>query len=403
MYYTVRIIFISIFTLNIIGAIHFYNISGSSQTLDAIVVGFISFFIGIFLGRWNVFKKKKSIFFSPTIIEIKQKKTLQSNSLFCICILFSISFFLSCLLFFFKGIPLFSANDNELRSSFGIGTYGLIRALGTWCPMACIFVFFISIINKKYKIVSLTVIGLTILLLAFYSFKGNIVWLAMMIFLTNTIAKKKIEFVKGIFLFLSTGIVILSIFSVWLSVDSSTALFYLIKRITQDQVDGLNYIIQKFIPLVGFYNGHHFSDEFTNTFFSIYKDSFDIKLASYFYGKSVSWGIVQTLYGFLYIDYGFWGIIVGFLILGVLVRKIENAFRNINELTIQSLCFYIYLVYILLKMFLVGNIFNEIKGPMFSALFFNVFYIFIYSFLYKAGKLKIIKRLYNVHGKSIRR
>lgn len=385
--YIIRIIFFAIFVLNIIGALYFYSESGTHETLDVVVLGLIGFLIGLFLGEKLIFRRRR-LSYTPTIKEIRSNHKLQSKAYFVIVVLFAVSLLFAITLFLQKGIPLFSPNDTQMRSTFGVGTAGRIRALVTWCPVAGLMMFCLFQINKRYRRPAMVIIGLAFLVLAFYSFKGNLVWFAMMLYLVNTVFKKKIQFGQGIIYAGIAFITLMLVFSIWLSVEYSVAYDSLIKRITQDQVDGLNYIITRYVPSSGFKYGEHFWTQLTGTMFSVYEESFDIKLARLFYGRNVTWGIVQTLYGFLYFDFGRIGVVIGFIILGMLVRGIEDVLIDVDNQTIPSITFTIYLVYVLIKIFLVGNVFNEIKGLLLSEIVFNILYVLLYTIMFTGWKLK---------------
>lgn len=387
--YIVRLIFIAIFALNIIGAVYFYAKTGKRDTLNVVILGAVGFSVGTIMGGMKLFSTNKFHYtYSSTIGELKDNSKLQKNAFCCIMILFAISFVFAGTLFVQKGIPLLSSNDNQLRSTFGVGTFGRIRALVTWCPMAGLYAFCLSLLNKRYRKPAWTIIILGFIYLAFYSFKGNLVWFAMMLYLVNTSIKKKIQFGKGVIYAGVAAFAILLIFSVWLSEDLSVAFDYLIKRITQDEVDGLNYMITEYVPTVGFQHGKHFWSQLIGTFFSMYEESFDIQLATLFYGRKVTWGIVQTLYGFLYLDFGYYGVFWGFIIMGIIERKIEVFLSNVEKQTLSSLCFNIYLVYAMIKILLVGNVFNELKGLVLSAIIFNLLYVGIYSMLFTKGRIR---------------
>lgn len=385
--YIVRLIFISIFALNIIGALFFYEKTGISDTLIVVIIGAVGFLFGTLIGGMRLFSTHKTHFtYTSTIGELKDNYKLQKNAFYCIMILFAISFVFAGTLFVQKGIPLLSSNDNQLRSTFGVGTFGRIRALVTWCPMAGLYAFCLSLLNKRYRLPAWTIIILGFIYLAFYSFKGNLVWFAMMLYLVHTSIKNKIQLGKGVVYAGVTGMAILTIFSVWLSEDFSVAFEYLLKRITQDQVDGLNYIITEYVPSVGFQHGKHVWSQLVGTFFSMYEESFDIQLASLYYGRKVTWGIVQTLYGFLYLDFGYYGVFFGFILMGLVERKIEVPLSDVENQTLSSLCINIYLVYAMINIFLVGNVFNELKGIVLSALIFILLYLCIYSMLFTEEK-----------------
>lgn len=385
--YIIPFVFAAIFVLNIIGALYFYDATKDDRTFRCVLVGSSAFILGILFGSIAFKNINKKRVFLPTIEEIRSNHRLQKNAVQCALFLFLFSFLLSSSLFIQKGIPLFSANDNQMRSTFGVGTWGRIRALVTWCPMSCLMIYCISLINKKYKILALTTCTITFVLLAFYSFKGNLVWFALMLYLVNSAMKKKIELGKGLLYAGLAEIVILIIFSVWLSEDYSFAFEHIVKRITCDQVDGFNFIVMKYIPSEGYQNGKHFVSEMVGTLFNVYKESFDIVLARLFYGRNVTWGIVQTFYGFLYIDFGMLGIFIGFFVVGVIISNILRSLLFSDKLTITALCLNIYLVYFLIKIVLVGNVFNEIKGLLLSALVFNLLFLVLYAFCYRRGKI----------------
>lgn len=392
--FLIRYIFFAIFAVNIIGAFYFWK-EENSPILYTVLIGIGAFIIGLFIGNIRLLRHKitfKSVFRKYTIEELKKNPNIARHVSTALLIVFIVAFVLSISLFLEKGIPLFQVNSNFARSTFGVGTWGRIRMLVTWCPMCALCFFSLAQIDAKYKRNAIIIMGIALVFLVFYSFKGNILWFIVMIYFVNTFMKGKLEFVKGFLYAGLAAILMLIVFSVWLSVDYSVAFDYLIKRVTQDEVDGLNYIITQYVPSIGLGYGEHFAYEFNTTVLSVYQESFGTVLATLYYGRRVTWELVQTFYGFLYLDFGNPGVFCGFLILGVIVRKLEISLEDIKSNTILSLTLKIYCVYILIKIVLVGGLFNEIKGLGLSALLFVVTYYVLAYFLVIKDDRKIVSK-----------
>lgn len=383
------VIFFAIFVLNIIGSLLLVDKhDGSFLTFYAVGCGLIFFLVGLSVGRaiariWRAKRPYSSFFRHLTISELRACPDLVRRLYFLAFGLFVLSAIISLSLFLQKGIPLLAANDTYARTSFGSGTFGRIRALIAFCPLSSLMMFLFSYYDKRYRRSAYAAIGITLVFLAFYSFKGNIVWYLLMLFLVSMYMSGKKQIGKAALYATVAFLIILSIFSLWLSEGPSFAFENLLMRATADEVDGFDFIIHSFIPLNGYMNGEHFFSELSNTFFSIYQEgeSFDFQLASLFYGKSVTWGIVQTLYGFCYLDYGLLGIAIGFFFLGLVTKLVEKGLEKGSNNTPEGLIFGVFVVVILIKILLVGNVFNELKGLGLSALVFYWLYCSAASFI----------------------
>lgn len=376
--FPISFIFLAIFTVNLTGGYYFWR-DGHKEIMIIMITGLAFFILGLKVG--NIFlkiPKMSDYHMEPySIACIKQNPKLVKKIYLVAMSLFIFAFLLSASLFLERGIPLLSSNNNAARSGFGVGTNGRIRMLVTWCPMGAYCITILSFFEKKYIKSAVFASALTLLMLIFYSYKGNILWFLMFLYFVIMYLKGRVE-IKKAFVFCALSIILmLLVFSVWLSSDYSTAFTYLIKRITQDQVDGLNFIIDSYVPSIGYQYGKHFCKELNNVFFSIYNTSFDMQLAELFYGRVVTWGIVQTLYGFLYIDFGKMGVAAGCLILGFIVKKLQTSLEKIENNGVCGLCLKIHFVYVFIKILLVGNLFNELKGSALSALAFYLVFVFL--------------------------
>ncbi len=375
--FPISFVFLAIFFVNLTGGYYFWH-DGHRKIMIIIITGLVFFVFGLKVG--NISLKTPKIFnchMEPyTIASIKQNPGLAKPMYLISMSLFIFALLLSASLFLERGIPLFSPNNNAARSGFGVGTNGRIRMLVTWCPMGAYCITILSFFEKKYMKSAVFASVFTLLMLIFYSYKGNILWFLIFLYFVIMYLKGKIELKKAFVFCALSMILMLLVFSIWLSSDYSTAFTYLVKRITQDQVDGLNFIVDTYVPSMGYQYGKHFYKEINNVFFSIYNSSFDMQLAELFYGRVVTWGIVQTLYGFLYIDFGATGVAIGCLILGIIIKKLQISLENVEDNGICGLCLKIHFAYVFIKILLVGNVFNELKGSALSALTFYMVFAF---------------------------
>lgn len=365
------LIFIVIFIINIIGAVQLNQMRGST-VLNIIVLASISFLLG------SVFAFYYSNYFNRNKYRLVTKISFNTQFLI-IFIIFIFSFLFGLSLFIEKGIPLLNQGDNALRAGLGLGSFGRIRAICTWMPLSSVILLFITHGRKlKYRIYAYISVALTILFLVFYSFKGNLLWYMLLIYSMYHFNQKG-SLLRFIGLFTIGSLLGLTVFFLWLPGDYAyfTVVQIFIKRIVIDQIEGLDFIYSFYVPIFGSMHGSLFVNEL-NSFLSFLSlkpttVSPDMLLAEAFYGKSVDWGIIYTLIGSLYIDFGKYGVAFGFFIIGFLTIYVISSCTSENR--IEVLAIKSFLITVLLKIILVGNYFNEVRGYVFSLILFYLIYI----------------------------
>lgn len=369
-------LFLGIIFLNLIGSISFLK-----ETESTIIISVLWGLMGYLLG-YKINSQKRSINMqkNKTRMVINAKTRDDSKVELCaLSILFIILFLLGFSLFIERGIPLFNSFDNEMRSSFGDGTKGRIRALTTGLPMVSIYFFLLNQKNGKGKKGFIFVSLISLIGLAFYSYKAYILWFVIVMFYTyyyiSKNAGRDIKVFKWILIACFIVVCLVSLFALWLD-GNDTALTAFFKRIMYDQLDGFNYIHQKYVPEYGYLHGDFMISELKNIIFTADTNgyTFTERLAELFYGRKVTWGIVITIYGCFYIDFGDLGVFIGLAIFGFGLKSISNYLDNMcNKRNINIVCV-LMLITFMGYIFQNGSIINELRGTFLSIILFKILY-----------------------------
>lgn len=363
-------LFLLIVAVNVVGAFAFQADYGS-QIIIPIVIGCLGYCIGLFLGRLKLSRRRID----------KREAAPKANNIrieyMAICAVFIISLILGFSVFT-KGIPLFSPFDNAIRSSLGDGTQGRIRFLITGLPMATVFMFLFVLKYKEKRNTFIVMAFITLIGFALYTYKAYILWFAITLFYVYYYYRKS----NGLPLKLGRWILIgflsycfmMLVFSLWLN-GNNTGTTSLLTRIVYDELSGFDYIYRTYIPSHGLASGSFISQELASLL-GVSTDgySFAAQLANLYYGQEVTWGIVATIYGFFYIDFGNPGVFFGLLLFGFLVRKLDYSLTKLNTSTTINATMELMLISVLGYIFQNGTVFNEIRGTVLSIIIIKIIY-----------------------------
>lgn len=241
------IIVFAIFVLNFIGLL-LYNGNAFFYCL-----GILAFVVGIYISEFFFKGYKNKIFAKKSYFS--RKKELQVT--FALLLLFS---FLG-LLYYSKGIPVFSVNPDRVRfEQQNIPFFGFLYRINYWTLPYLVLVF-LFLCERRKKNVFCKIVFVFFLLLTFFlnvltGSKGAIIHYALLFLLyfsyMNKI-KKGVHYVYlGVFCILSF-FVILKMFQINSGVNSfKEAFFIFLYRITLGSAEGIHLIMTDFTEIFGY-------------------------------------------------------------------------------------------------------------------------------------------------------
>lgn len=332
------------------------------ELLKIIVISFISYFFGK-----NIFSFRKKL---DTRVFIYDNLSIQK-----IKILFWGFVILSTAFYAFNGLPIAQlgafAAESKLKIT-GARSYGITRVLYVMLPFLSLYIYAIfvnkvNMVNKK-SFIFYSVITLTIL--SFGLFKGQLItyFLSMIILHDAFVKSFKINLKSIINLILIIIVTTIPIFLTEIN-NYSDSLLYMFNRLTIYSWEGLNFIVYRDLPPDIFYQ--------LKSFIGLeYMESPDVILGKEYAGlNNINFAVVPTLFGFCYRNGGYLSIIITFLLLGILVKRIiKNIYSNNDSLVVvTNVMLYIFLF----KMFIVGNVFHTVRGPILTLflIFFSLRFI----------------------------
>lgn len=375
--------------INLLGSVHFYLKSGSTLFYP-VAIGLCGYLLGIGLPSLKIHERKK----------LKISNTNQTVELITIKIAVVLFALFAYSLFIQRGIPLFESFDNATRSSFGKYTYGRIRSLCTWLPMTSLYSYYYYLKTGKGRKTFLISLMITLVGLAFYSYKVYLIWLVVMLFYVYYYNSfdKNFNFIKWFLYSVILCLGVIGLFSIWLSENFGHATVRFVNRLFFDQMDGFNYLYQNYIPIVGLQHGKFLVSEIQKVFnpFVITHNSFMNTLATYFYGKEVTWGIVPTLFGYFYIDYGNIEVFICFLLFGYFVNMLESSLKKKYDDNHVGFVVRIALIYYLGLCLQNGTVFNITRGLFVSIVFYYFFVKIVYVIISQFIEEK------NIHKENIK-
>jgi oligosaccharide repeat unit polymerase len=369
-------LFLAIMILNLIGAVRFYQLYASTIYIP-IIVGILGYLLGTTLGKFRLGGGGGSSDESRKHITRNTRAEYEAIMvLFAICLVVGFSVFA-------KGIPLLNSYDNALRSSIGDNTQGRIRFLMCGLPMASIACFSHVLSTGQHKKSFMLTVFATLLGFSLYTYKAYILWYVIALFYVYYYYRfsnsRPLNIGRWIILALCAYALMALIFSLWLN-GSSAGTTSLLDRMLYDQLAGFDYIYRTYVPLHGFSNGSFLSSELLNLAgLNTGGYSFLETLATMFYGRQVTWGIVPTYYGYFYFDYGLVSVFLSLLLFGFIVAKLNISLSKFNDKSNFDIVFMVMMIFMLGFIFQNGSVFNEIRGTFVSVFVFWVILRALYA------------------------
>lgn len=273
--------------------------------------------------------------------------------------------------YFARGIPLFSSTPDIAKGAFlAPPTYGCTRILYIGLPLSLFIYMAYQFKNEKEKklITPRNVFFLTIGLLPLFIglFKGSVITFLLGMVLVYDKFKKRIR-IRLSFrnLLLAVLVVLMPIFQYYFSEGERNfhlSASYVFQRLLVYSQEGFNYIVYAELP-------PNWMDQLRtflglaverpgNPGFLLSQDMLN--------REEPTFSTVTTLYGFCWRNGGWLTLIIGFAILGAWAEILIRRIRFSNSVFWVS--FHICLFIVLLKTVLVGEPFNDLRGPILSLL-----------------------------------
>jgi len=283
-------------------------------------------------------------------------------------------------LFFERGVPIFERGEDAalLKMQLNLNSMGRTRVIDIILPFLSLVLYGLYLSLEKHSLIIrcfvFSCIGLTLAFLLARLFKGNVViFLLGLVFIKEAVGQKKYKLLT-VSNFRLLMLLVMLITAVYFSTEGDGvmhSLLYLFNRLVIYSWEGFNYLI--------YINAEPDIYQQLSRVFS-FKSSMESPgtvLAMGFYEtENPVVAISPTFFGFLYRNGEELLVILGFLILGFLKRNIiyglEKYRFNILRITLS---YYLYIM--LLKIFLVGNLFDELRGQGLTLLFIYVFIMLV--------------------------
>ncbi len=271
---------------------------------------------------------------------------------------------LGLLLFLRRGIPLLAENPQEaaaIKTMLNVRAYGLTRATDVWLPFVAIYCVGLSLRYSNKVHVRGVALGVWLGafgLLFLKAGKGNVLVLLLgLLYIYDVTRPGRLRLLSWkTFATLGAGAVAASgAFYATEGADWIHSFQYVMARILVYSWEAFNFVVSKGVePDLG----HQVA-----VFLSLRSgDSPDIELARQMLQRQdVPFGVVPTLFGFLYRNGGLIAVAAGFAVLGFVVRSVLIAMqRPRGDLLTMTALFFVYIM--LWKMLLVGNVFHSLRG-----------------------------------------
>lgn len=325
------------------------------ELLTIMLTAFVSYLLG-----------KK---FAGHKLKIKNKvfPVYKENNIFLLKVLIIFLFFVGLTFYLQNGIPLFGKGNDasslkgELVSK---RTYGNTRIIYVILPYLVTLLYSLKqkvFCGKNSPYSTLFYLLLPFILLFFGLFKGAIVTYicGILIIFDKYQYRIRFSFKTIIYVILFSLIIILPIYLTEIN-DFSSAVLYVLNRLMIYSWEGFNYIVLYKL-------GPNALDQF-ETFLGIRPDIIPGHiLASEFFGVNPPpIGLNTTLFGFAYRNGGIPLVVIMFFFLGFSVKKILEEFSNTKNKVTSVTCVFLYIA--LMKMFLVGEPFRDLRGALLSLL-----------------------------------
>ena len=323
------------------------------KLLAIVSTAFLSYLLGKAIGK-NV--RHNYINFRTEYL----KKHLQKIKL----IIFFFS--LICLAFYLlRGIPILARGEEAAALKLQLTSqrsFGATRILYVLLPYITIVLYSMvknhkNNVNTNVKYISYMLI--CFLLLSFGLFKGALItYILTIVFVYDKYCKRINISMKSIIIGICTiAIIILPIFLTEIN-DFGKALLYLLNRLIIYSWEGFNYIVLYDLP-------PDINLHFQGFIGLKQVESADVILGAEFTRiNPPPIAIVPTLFGFCYRNGGIPLVVITFIILGFIVERIIKKFARTQDEVKSTTYIFLYIVFF--KMMLVGNVFNDIRGPILS-------------------------------------
>ena len=270
-----------------------------------------------------------------------------------------------------RGIPMLADDPGKasaMKLALNIRTFGLTRVTDVFLPFLSVLCFGMSLrySQKRHpRILAGVLAGLTLAILFFKAGKANAIWLVLGLLTVYDLVQKRQArlFTARVLLSMLACLAVgISIIYVTEGQEMVFTLKYLAGRVFIYSWEGFNFILLKKLPCdLGWQLERFFSIG------GVYESPDVILSREITGGKSIHFAVIPTLFGFLYRNGGLPLVACGFLILGALVRGVVRRIeRNCGNVLNATAWFFVYLM--LLDIFLVGNVFDEIRGMGISVL-----------------------------------
>ena len=297
-------------------------------------------------------------------------------------------------LFMTRGVPMFADTPEQaaaIKTALNVRALGRTRAIDVLLPFTALYCVGLCLRYpcRRHAMAIATMMCLCCLSLLFLKAgKGNIFkFLFGLVYLFDLNSDREIKLfsVRTICLMLLGAFVMVGAFHLSEGQDWIHSMLYVMDRFLVYSWEGLNYIVHGQLPpdikpqLLRFLSlgGPGASP--------------DILLARQMtHNPNASFGVIPTLFGFLYRNGGLTLVALGFFALGFGVRElfIRMHTRRHDILAITT-CYYLFLM--LFTMFLVGDVFDEIRGLGLSVLVIYLMFRILESLRWKGLKTESIK------------
>lgn len=269
--------------------------------------------------------------------------------------------------YFIKGIPLFSASPDIAKGAFlATPTYGCTRLLYIGLPLSLFIYLAYQFQNGKkwFNLLNISILGMGLFPLFIGLFKGSVITFLLGTVLIYDKFQKRIRIrIKFRYLLLILLVAILPILQYYYSEGERNfglSAAYVFQRLTVYSLEGFNYIVYAQLPPTWLeqLRGCLELDYFENPGFLLSQNMLGVEYPNF--------TTVTTLYGFCWRNGGWPTLVAGFILLGMTVQLLLWRIRYSNNVFYVPL--YFCLVIVLLKTVLVGEPFNDLRGPVLSLL-----------------------------------
>jgi hypothetical protein len=228
-------------------------------------------------------------------------------------------------------------------------------------PFLTAVVYYSSFFHRRLRTFAYALIVCCVAGLALTLFKVNLILFLLLLLFLGVTARRQMTPTLGALLRSPRLVIMLGVFALGMfhfseGDDLATSVAYIVARIILFSWEGFAYVVETpagpdVSEQLAVFLGHHASP------------SPDVVLASeMLHMDAPPIGIVVTYPGFLYRNWQELGVVVGAFVLGLLAQAVMQAATADRRPARVVLCFSIY--FALLSVFLVGNVFNTLRGEL---------------------------------------